>query len=259
MGESQPDVGPTAPYGAPVQTPSGQNTQRSQQSALQKMAPNSQPGDYHNSASTTTSGQKTSDRSNRSSDRSAFGANTQSTNGVAGGMYPDFSAVQNTSGGSQLPDTQGSSSFDSWSSTELNESTEPSYQSSQGQMSSNSQPSQQSSQQFSVPALPRQPPGMPNVLNAQPQEPPQPTEITLSEKQLDELHHQLVERSSGLSVEQLEQVNAALMDAVWRTKGNWDRNQVIVAVAETFNETIKDIEMMQRIFPPSQNKPPASP
>lgn len=81
-------------------------TQKSQVSGRTFMAPNSNPIDYHNSASTTTSGQKTSDRS------SGARFNTQSTNGVTPAGIPDFSEMMPPPGeqsGSQFPDTQGSS------------------------------------------------------------------------------------------------------------------------------------------------------
>jgi ATPase family AAA domain-containing protein 2 len=80
------------------------------------MAPGTQVTDYHNSASTTTSGQKTSDASNRSSDRNRFGPHTQSTNGAtqleSQPNWPDFdSLLPPFEGGSQIPDTQSTSSI----------------------------------------------------------------------------------------------------------------------------------------------------
>ena len=107
MRESNPNATP--------ETPSAPNTQtqRSQVSALTQMAQGSQVADYHNSASTTTSGQKTSDRSHRSSGPQ-YG--TQSTGGNSGNSrnsgpakseHPDLSAMMPMGGGSQLPDTQG--------------------------------------------------------------------------------------------------------------------------------------------------------
>jgi len=70
--------------------------------------------------------------------------------------------------------------------------------------------------------------------------------------QVKDLHQELVRRSSGLSVEQLEQVNSALMDAIWRNRGQWNRNYVIHNVTVAFNDIIKDIEYMQAMLPPSQ-------
>lgn len=232
------------------------HTQGSRQSgALTQMAHNSVPADYHNSASTTTSGQKTSDRSNRSSGHN----NTQSTNGVTGGEYPDFSAMALANGGSQLPDTQGEHRLTDTCLHQADNSPENTFASSQ---QSNSQPSQSSQQQqaFTVPALPRQPPGMPDILNATSTPTGQATatasrsqaQLVLDVKQVNTLHNELVLRSSGLSVEQLEQVNAALMDAIWKSRSEWNRNKVIEKVTAAFNDTIKDIETMQAILPPSQ-------
>ena len=114
----------------PPETPSSApntQTQRSQKSALTQIAQGSQAADYHNSASTTTSGQKTSDRSHRSSGPQ-YGTQGSSSNGVGGSggsggggarsgsgsggsahksEHPDLSAMMPMGGGSQLPDTQG--------------------------------------------------------------------------------------------------------------------------------------------------------
>ena len=80
----------------------GTQIQRSQMMGRTFMEPNSHPNDYHNSASTTTSGNKTS---NRSSDNK-FG--TQSSNGAAPSGIPNFRDMMPDASGSQLPDTQGS-------------------------------------------------------------------------------------------------------------------------------------------------------
>jgi ATPase family AAA domain-containing protein 2 len=87
--------------------PSGTTTQRSQKSVLTPMPPGSQIEDFGNDASTTTSGQKASDQSARSSQP----FNTQSSNGILGSgrkEEPDFGAYPARShGDSQLPNTQG--------------------------------------------------------------------------------------------------------------------------------------------------------
>ena len=67
------------------------------------------------------------------------------------------------------------------------------------------------------------------------------------------LHDQLTERSSGCSVEQLEQLNAACMDAVWRTRGEWNRMVVMKAVEKAFNVTVRDIEDYQSILTQTQS------
>ncbi|KAF2093765.1 AAA-domain-containing protein [Rhizodiscina lignyota] len=152
-------------------------TAPSQRSALVKVAAGSHAGDYLNSASTTTSGQKASERASGASD-------------LTNGLIPDFSGVgQGLAGSSQLPDTQEDSS--------------------------------------------------------------QPLH-TLDEALLGQLHNELAVRTSGLSVEQLEQLNAAMMDAVWRLRGEADRTAVVRGVTEVFNDTIEDITAMQLVLDPSQ-------
>jgi len=94
----------------------------------------------------------------------------------------------------------------------------------------------------------RQATSIPSILNNdQPQ-------LILDEAEIKNLHQQLVERSSGCSVEQLEQINAALMDAIWKTRGEWNRNTVVHMLSSAFNEIITDIEKMQEMLPPSQLK-----
>ena len=236
MLDSQPDVYP--PQAQREQsnlysnsTPSQPNTQGqrfSQKSAHMQVQPGSQLEQYHNSASTTTSGQKSGERSNRSS--GPYSVNTQQSNGVRHGDHPDFSTIAPASGGSQLPDTQ-----------------EVQYPSSQ------SQPASQSSQPMPPPTTHR-PNSIHDVLNeptgsasAAP-----PVRTILDEVILSRLHEELVKRSSGSSVEQLEQINASLMDAIWRTRGEWNRNRVSTVVKDAFNATISDIEACQRILKPSQ-------
>ncbi|KAK8249705.1 ATPase family AAA domain-containing protein 2 [Phyllosticta capitalensis] len=214
--------------------PDTQGTQgfnRSQRSGHMQMAAGTQPSDYQNSASTTTSGQKTSDRSHRSS---APFTNTQSTNGI-GGAHPDFASGPAQSGGSEIPDTQ-----------EAFASSQP----------TGSQPSQ-SSQHFATPSIPHSRPqtAISSLLNnSESQEQPQP-KLILDESHLASLHDELARRSSGLSIEQLEQVNSVIMQAIWNLRGEWNRDIVLQRAMEAFNDTIKDIEEMQKVFPPSQPYP----
>ncbi|KAF2815096.1 AAA-domain-containing protein [Mytilinidion resinicola] len=213
------------------QTPSGPaaQTQKSQVSGRTFVAPNSHPGEYQNSASTTTSGQKTSDRSGRSSGPQF---NTQSTNGLAIGLGPDFASMMPQATGSDMPDTQGTVS---------------NYSSENPWTSSQSQPSQSSQPQNHMAAPPRQATSIPSILN---NDLPQ---LILDEEQIKMLHEELVERSSGCSVEQLEQINAVLMDAIWKTRSEWNRNSVVHILTNAFNEVIQDIEHMQKLQAPSQD------
>ncbi|KAB2574252.1 putative AAA domain-containing protein [Lasiodiplodia theobromae] len=218
--------------------PNTQTATRSQKSGHTQMAPNTQPGDYRNSASTTTSGQKTSDRS------SAHFTNTQSTvNGVAPGQHPDFASGPAQSGGSQIPDTQ-----EPFASSQLSNS----------QQSQQSQSSQSNLYGGGLMPPARQEPKIGSLLNSsssneQHQQQAEP-QLILDEAHLARFHDELVHRSSGLSVEQLEQVNAAMMAAVWRDRGEWNRIRVIDCASTAFNETIRDIEEIQKVWPPSQDK-----
>jgi SpoVK/Ycf46/Vps4 family AAA+-type ATPase len=230
-------------------------TQRSQASGRTLMHPNSHPNDYHNSASTTTSGQKTS---NRSSD---LKSNTQSSNGVAPVGLPDFQEMVPQAGGSQLPDTQGSpNSFNHRFTlsprlspqhvTDHAPHTEVHYVSSQP---SNSDPSQSSQQQnaMAAPAAPRHTSNLGAILNDE--EPKQ--QLLLDDLQLIAFHQMLVGKTSGCSLEQLEQINASLMDAIWKNRTEYNRNVVLHRVQDAFNEIIDDISVMQQILKFSQDTP----
>ena len=84
---------------------------------------------------------------------------------------------------------------------------------------------------------------------AEPQPEPQ---VILEQASLIQLHASLVKNASGCSLEQLEQINAKLMDTIWQHRREYNRNKVINAVADAFNEIIGDIEDMQKILKQSQ-------
>jgi SpoVK/Ycf46/Vps4 family AAA+-type ATPase len=229
-------------------------TQKSQASGRTIMMPNSHPNDYHNSASTTTSGQKTS---NRSSD---VKSNTQSSNGAAVAGLPDFQEMVPQAGGSQLPDTQGSPNFfnhpfaltprlllEREQSTDHNPNVEVHYVSSQP---SNSDPSQSSQPQNAM-APPRHTSNLGAILNV---DEPKP-QLLLDEAQLVAFHQSLVTATSGCSLEQLEQINASLMDAIWKNRTDYNRNVVLHKVQDAFNTIIEDISIMQQILKSSQETP----
>ncbi|KAI9789873.1 MAG: hypothetical protein M1835_001382 [Candelina submexicana] len=203
--------------GWPIQ--SRATTQPSQKSALTVIPPGFSAEDLHNSASTTTSGKKTSDNSNRSSGPYF---NTQSSSSVGlRNDVPDFSGLVKGRSESQLPDTQ-----------EM-----PSSQSSNTN-SSQSQPRSQPGSQPPVPAFdapPRQ--DIKSILNN--------PALVLDRPSIGKLHEDLASRTSDCSVEQLEQINTALMDCIWKMRGEWDRNKVRDAVEEAFEDVLSDIEEMQ--------------
>jgi hypothetical protein len=62
----------------------------------------------------------------------------------------------------------------------------------------------------------------------------------------------LVEGSSGCSIEQLEQINRELMETLWKERGEYNRNLVADKLVHVFNQTITDIEDMQKVLAASQ-------
>ncbi|KAK4040910.1 hypothetical protein C8A01DRAFT_15266 [Parachaetomium inaequale] len=55
----------------------------------------------------------------------------------------------------------------------------------------------------------------------------------------------LADRTSGCSVEQLEQIYRELMDEIWKTRHEWNRMTVLSTLIGVFNDTIGDIELVQ--------------
>lgn len=105
----------------------------------------------------------------------------------------------------------------------------------------------------------KRPASMANILNDSPIEPLSSSQLS-SQKEfiqadqffIDDLLRTLVEGTSGCSVEQLEQINRELMEKLWEMRGESNRNRVATDCIAVFNETIIDIEHMQRVLQPSQ-------
>ena len=241
MLDTQPD-----PYGNSQQrdqqqhiTPSqqpGTQGQRSQKSGLTTIAHGSQLNEYHNSASTTTSGKKTSDRSS-----GPFSVGTQ--NSVPGHAdQPDYFTNPGAMyGGSQVPDMPDTQP------EEVIPLSQPS-QPSQSSQAMPPPPPAQGHRQSSIQALLNNDSGD----SASPEKTQPTPRMILDMVPVQKLHEELVRRSSGMSVEQLEQVNAQLMDVLWRTRGNWNRMQVMMKVKDAYNATEADIEACQKIMDPTQ-------
>lgn len=77
-------------------------------------------------------------------------------------------------------------------------------------------------------------------------------EFILEDFFVEDLLQKMVDKSSGCSIEQLEQINRELMEALWKCRGEWNRNLVVKTLVNVFNETIQDMEEMQRILQASQ-------
>ncbi|KAF2669513.1 AAA-domain-containing protein [Microthyrium microscopicum] len=252
-----------------TQTPSNPTVTEhiSQQSGpVTKMLPGSQVADLHNSASTTTSGQKTSERTSRGSDpRLQF---TQSTNGhstqpaLQSQPYPDWSVMPDVVDGSQLPDTQSAASH------RLTNMTQPSQALSNGLPEPSQEtfkppfPPSHSQHHTNATGLATAPPtSMPappesqgqhnghahtadiaDILNPSSPSPPPPPPFILDEQALNALHAKFAHQTEGFTIEQLEMVDARGMDTIWRSRENWDRTSVLEELDEVLQEVIDDVK-----------------
>lgn len=219
----------------------------SQTSGFQQIPHGVSPTSIINDASTTTSGRGTSDK------RTSDGNNTQLTNG------PQISPTESQFRDSQLPDTQregeSSSGDKDWPHSQA-----------QGLAQGHILPGYPSQTPSSGSPGLSQPPVHPNPaqaeavgLPAKPSVADEPTstdssqkELIIDDAQVHELFEGLVRKSSGCSIEQLEQINRELMNCLWNNRGEWNRAVVVNKLREVFNETISDIESMQKILKASQ-------
>jgi hypothetical protein len=234
---------------------SGPTPQRSQHSVITPMPPGSQAEDFINDASTTTSGKKTSE-SNRSSDK----FNTQSSNGITGSGQKDHSDASKAHEDAHIPDTQGLSPtlahFSAFMDRVLTDSTPEAVRSSQSSVPS--QPHSQppvppfpATSRTSAPAPHAPNTSISSLLNSPTTEEPTHADFIVDDRFIGSLHDQFTRRTSGCSIEQLEQINSALMDSIWKQRGVWNRTVVGIEVSEVFNAIIKDVEEMQEVLPAS--------
>ncbi|PGG99412.1 hypothetical protein AJ79_08528 [Helicocarpus griseus UAMH5409] len=229
-----------------------------QRGTMTPMAPGSQPGDYANDASTT---QTTSDKKH-SGPSDAPQLNTQSSiGGSARHDYPDLNPYPDRSLGDEpLPDTQQGESG-AWG-TPLTGIVD--FANSQPSVVNGSQ--SQTHNKFSQPSQPPVPPfdagpktttprqsRVQELVNEESgqhqqhshQQHHSSAKLVVDDRRLEELHQSFTQRTNGLSVEQLEQVNTCLMDCVWKLRGEWNRVEVAEAVEQAFDEVLGDIHAMQ--------------
>jgi hypothetical protein len=64
----------------------------------------------------------------------------------------------------------------------------------------------------------------------------------------------IADKTSGCTIEQLEQINCELMDEIWKTRHEWNRTKVLTGLRAVFNETIADIEALQGLEASSQER-----
>ena len=242
----------------------------SQTGALTPMPAGSQAADFQNEASTTqsTSGRKYHSTPSSVAATAGHGDREPPNSQNTGPDLFKFDEHQYPVGGSQIPDTQGmhfpvaaSVSFSGrprlWQSYDsgidltscTDELSQPS-NASQAMRPPNSQG--QAPDRASQPPVPlfksqqqdqpteRRNSALQDLLNPAPAE-PKPNLILPVPPAIENLLVEFAAKTSGLSIEQLEQVNSMLMDTLWTTRGEWDRTKVLEQVAQVFNATLEDM------------------
>lgn len=211
-------------------------TQISQKSAVMSLPPGVSPSAVINDASTT----KTSDPStHRSSNFS-----TQQTNGHGAG---DAASLPDTLPPGGQPGPSQSSSGRSWLHSQAHAMKRGTLTSNMESSPSNSDPSlhvKDTPNHSSILGSSAEEQGAASVGGSQPQ-----PDITL---EVQALVNNVVQSTSGCTVEQLEQVNRELMDTIWENRGEWSKALLCEMVKGVINKTISDIEQMQNIGPLSQ-------
>lgn len=82
---------------------------------------------------------------------------------------------------------------------------------------------------------------------APPKEPEPHPDFTLDESLLAQFSTNLVQKTSSLSIERIEQLNSALIDSLWSERFNWDRNTIISALQVKLDTVLESIEQSQRM------------
>jgi hypothetical protein len=209
------------------------------------MAPGSQPADYTNEASTT---QTTSDK--KSSEQLSNQQNQTESPQVSRHEYPDLTPYPDrVSQEEHLPDTQqGGSSQPSPLPRDSQALTQPDEHSGLNGSHSQSQPKPQPPLFDASKPTANASANLQLLLNSEPT-----PELVIDHEYVMHLHTELTQQTSGCSVAQLEQVNARLMDYIWRMRGEWNRTNVAKGITETFNATLEDMQSMQEVGPISHN------
>ncbi|KAL8659292.1 MAG: hypothetical protein Q9226_000507 [Calogaya cf. arnoldii] len=235
------------------------------------MAPGSNPQDYTNYASTTTSSDKrntgsSGDKLNTQSDKffstQSDNPNTQSDKISTQNEKPS-SQIENTSSQIEKPSSQNGKNS-TQSTQESNGRMEPPDLSTlpdfpvPASQYPDTQPLHVGSQSAGRSSNPSsqvkfQPQTRPNnrtnnsinaILNPNSSSTKSPVDPYLIERFLENV----VVASSGFSVEQLEQMYSMMMDKIWKTRGDHDRVRVIEEVTKEFEEVLADMRDCGQIF-----------
>lgn len=240
----------------------------SQRSGWQEISHDTPISALMNNASPTSSGKKTSDGT--TSKRTSANWSTQATNGTRPGASSPIDGQRHdadlldTQRYSQNPSTQNTnvaegerSSNDEWLHSQA-------HALARGHLGFPSQtPSTRNSQDkppvppFNAPSRNSQDNGVTDdsLIEASSTQSSSQKTYIFNEFLANELLDKLTDGSSGCSIEQLEQIYRELMDYIWKMRGEWNRSTICVGLTRVFNDTILDIEAMQKVGKPSQEDP----
>ncbi|KAL8986365.1 MAG: hypothetical protein Q9205_000145 [Flavoplaca limonia] len=241
-----------------------------QTGASTPMAAGSNPQDYTNYASTTTSSDKrntgsSGDKINTQSDKFNTQSDRFNTQSDKFNTQSDKTSTQNEKTSSQLDKPSSQNGRTSTQSTQesngrmegpdLSMLPEPPVPASQypdtqplflGSQSSghSSNPSSQVQHQPQTRPSNRTSNSIDALLNPN----NSPTKALVDPYLIDKFLDKVVVASSGFSVEQLEQMYSMMMDKIWKTKGDPDRIQVVHEVTREFEEVLADMRDCGQIF-----------
>lgn len=74
--------------------------------------------------------------------------------------------------------------------------------------------------------------------------PPLP-DFHLDEDLLQELRAKLTEKTSGLTIEQLEQLRATCLGEVWRQRKEWDRDSLVKSLLKSVDEFLEEVKELE--------------
>lgn len=212
------------------------------------MAAGSQPADYINDASTTSSENRRNLASSGEKD------STLQSSGPPG---PDLSIFAPAgAGSSQIADTVGNTQASQSQARSSQPSSNPSDQASSGSQGqwlspqdglTHMSPPQPREGLKMSPPLPREGSrsNITSLLNNEPAPPRTGAAghppLRIDDNRNDRLIQMMVARTALCSVEQLEQLYSAMMSELWKTRGEWDRKKVAILVEQRFEDELLDM------------------
>lgn len=253
------------------------NTQVSQMSALTGIPEGMSPSAIINEASTTkTSDPSTGPQSTQATNGVHIVSTTNNNSILHGNTVSGASGGADASDGSQIPDTQSifgslpsqTASSHEWVHSQMHAMAKGEFDGSKsgngggasdenggaasnngsgGAFSSPSQvPAPTSQQQSPVQPLgPPPPPSQQQLQQSASRLSSQGFPISVPDANLDPILDTILDRTSGCTVDQLEQISREIMDYIWTSRHERNRSRVINNLSKVFNSTMADMEQVQ--------------